>query len=91
MAVNLAEKGGIATRRGAFCAHTYVWRLMGISDEEAQTFVNCIDMKTPGMIRVSFGIYNTEEEVDKFLEVLSSLVDESRETTKLSSEAKPEY
>ena len=24
-------------------------------------------MNTPGMIRVSFGIYNTEEEVDEFL------------------------
>ncbi len=90
-AVKLTELGGIATRRGAFCAHTYVWRLMGISDEEAQTFVNCIDMKTPGMIRCSFGIYNTEEEVDRFLEILGGLIDETRQTTQLTSEADPAY
>ena len=90
IAVKLADKG-MATRRGAFCAHPYVWRLMGISDEEAATFENCIDMKTPGMIRVSFGIYNTEEEVDLFLETLKGLIDESRETTNLTLEAIPEY
>jgi selenocysteine lyase/cysteine desulfurase len=91
MAVRLADVGGIATRRGAFCAHPYVWRLMGISDEEAGTYENCIDMKTPGMIRVSFGIYNTEEEVDRFLEVLGKLIDETRESTKLQADAIPEY
>ena len=64
---------------------------MGISNEEAEGFENCIDMKTPGMIRVSFGIYNTEEEVDQFLDVLGKLIDESREATMLSSEAIPEY
>ena len=91
MAAKLAQSGGIATRRGAFCAHPYVWRLMGISNEEAKTFENCIDMKTPGMIRVSFGIYNTEEEVDEFLKVLGNLIDESRETTKLTADAVPGY
>ena len=29
---------------------------------------------TPGMIRVSFGIYNTEEEVEEFLKVLSEAI-----------------
>jgi selenocysteine lyase/cysteine desulfurase len=64
---------------------------MGISDEEARTFVNCIDMKTPGMIRCSFGIYNTEEEVDRFLEVLGSLIEETREATMLTKDAIPNY
>lgn len=92
MATKLAENGGVATRRGAFCAHPYVWRLMGISDEEASTYANCMEMKTPGMIRCSFGIYNTEEEVDQFLEILGSLIDESREATMLNSaEAIPEF
>jgi selenocysteine lyase/cysteine desulfurase len=52
---------------------------MGISDEEAKGYVNCMDMKTPGMIRISFGIYNTEEEVDQFLVDLNKVVDELRE------------
>ena len=69
VASRLSEKGA-ATRRGAFCAHPYVWRLMGIDEEEAASFEGCTDGKTAGMIRVSFGIYNTEEEVDEFLQLL---------------------
>ena len=69
VASELSELGA-ATRRGAFCAHPYVWRLMGVPDEELESFIGCDDAKTPGMIRVSFGIYNTEEEVDEFLEML---------------------
>ena len=91
LAQQLANSKAVATRRGAFCAHPYVWRMMGISDEQAKTYENCMDRNTPGMIRVSFGIYNTEEEVDRFLEVLSSLLDESRQQTLLDAEAIPEY
>lgn len=87
LAAQLANTGAVATRRGAFCAHPYVWRMMGISDEQAATFENCIDRNTPGMIRVSFGIYNNEEEVDRFLEILNSVIDEARQETLLDSEA----
>ena len=73
LAWDLAEVGA-ATRRGAFCAHPYVWRLMGIPEEELESFIGCDDAKTPGMIRVSFGIYNTEEEVDEFLEMLANVL-----------------
>ena len=66
----MSEIGAVATRRGAFCAHPYVWRLMGISEETQEGLVECDDSDTPGMIRVSFGIYNTEEEVDEFLKIL---------------------
>ena len=74
IATNLQSEGAVATRRGQFCAHTYVWRLMGISDEEAKSFVTCTDMNTPGMIRVSFGVYNNEKEIDEFLEVLDRVI-----------------
>lgn len=91
LAVRLADTGAVATRRGAFCAHPYVWRLMGISDEQAGTYENCMEMKTPGMIRVSFGIYNTEEEIDRFLEVLGSILDASRSQTMLEASDAPEF
>ena len=78
LATKLANHGA-ATRRGAFCAHPYVWRLMDIPDEELKSFVGCADAKTPGMIRVSFGIYNTVEEVDEFLEMLEKTLPEARE------------
>ncbi len=74
LAVKLTELGGIATRRGAFCAHPYVWRLLGIPDDGIESFAECDDSGTPGMIRVSFGIYNTEEEVDEFLRVLAEAI-----------------
>ena len=54
----------------AFCSHPCVWRLMGIPDSMLDSFEECTDVNTPGMIRVSFGIYNTEAEVDEFLEIL---------------------
>ena len=74
LAVKLTELGGVATRRGAFCAHPYVWRLLGIPDEELAKYEDCGASGTPGMIRVSFGIYNTEEEVDQFLTVLAQAI-----------------
>ncbi len=93
VAEQLKKLGAVATRRGAFCAHPYVWRLMGIPDEALGEFENCTDAFAPGMIRVSFGIYNTEEEVDKFLEVLPKAVAAAKEDMKRPSvkPIKPEY
>ena len=65
--------------------------MMGISDEQAKTYENCIDMNTPGMIRVSFGIYNTEEEVDQFLKILESVLDSARVDTQKNELAIPAY
>ena len=48
-------------------------------------------MKTPGMIRVSFGIYNTEEEVDLFLEALNKVVKELRSNDELTLGADPSF
>ena len=70
----LSQQYAIATRRGAFCANPYVWRLYGLTDEEVRNFAECSDVNTPGMIRVSFGIYNTEEEVDYLLKVLPDAI-----------------
>ena len=92
VADKLSELGGVATRRGAFCAHPYVWRLMGIPDDMVESFESCTDAKTPGMIRVSFGIYNTEEEVDKFLEILPKAMEAAKEEqSKPDADVVPEY
>jgi selenocysteine lyase/cysteine desulfurase len=49
-------------------------------------------VNTPGMIRVSFGIYNTEEEVDYLLKVLPKAVQEAKKTNeKNMGLANPEY
>lgn len=82
LAQQLSKLGGVATRRGAFCAHPYVWRLMGISDEKAKSFANCTDANTAGMVRVSFGIYNTEDEIDKLLEIMPAAMQAAKDENK---------
>ena len=74
LAEQLSQQYAIATRRGAFCANPYVWRFYGLTDEQVRNFAECSDVNTPGMIRVSFGIYNTEEEVDYLLKVLPDAI-----------------
>ena len=90
IADQLSGIGAVATRRGAFCAHPYVWRLMGIPDSQLHHYENCADANTPGMIRISFGIYNTEEEVDEFLDILPEALAAAREEQK-DADATPEF
>lgn len=66
----LAQFKGIAVRQGAFCAHPYVKRLLKMSDEEAYRYLRDSKYKMPGMVRASFGVYNTVEEVNIFLNTL---------------------
>ena len=87
---SLSELGGVATRRGALCAHPYVWRLMNISDETVHGFENCTDANTAGMVRVSFGIYNNETDVDNFLALMPEVMEDARAKTYQSS-ANPAY
>ena len=89
LATNLSELGGVATRRGAFCAHPYVWRLLGIPDDDVDQYNECAEASTPGMIRISFGIYNTEDEVQQFLDVMPKVMDAAREITEQSEKVRP--
>ena len=77
----LAENAGVAVRQGAFCSHPYVFRLLGIPDEEITEEMYEDDFSMPGMVRVSFGIYNTEEEVDAFLEAVRLIAAEAAEAS----------
>jgi len=63
----LANHHAIAVRHAAFCAHPYVRRLT----EEKEKSATCA--QPDGMVRVSFGVYNTEEEVDAFLSAIRQL------------------
>lgn len=69
-------KRGIAVRTGCFCAQPYVMRLLGISNEAHYHYMSHPDMQQPGMIRISFGLYNTEEEVEIFLETLKEIIND---------------
>lgn len=70
VAKKLAELKAIAVRQGAFCAHPYIKRLLNLSDEEATEYLRNSECRMPGMVRVSFGIYNTIEEINVFLNIV---------------------
>ncbi len=74
----LAYEGGIGVRSGCFCAHPYVHSLLKISNKDIVQFQKRFllqDMKeTPGMVRASFGIYNTINEIKTFIKMLKYII-----------------
>ncbi|MBS5937230.1 aminotransferase class V-fold PLP-dependent enzyme [Clostridium sartagoforme] len=66
----LASLRAIAVRQGAFCAHPYVKRLLGLSEDESSRYLVDSTCTMPGMVRVSFGLYNSIDEIDVFLNTL---------------------
>src|SRR5207253_2124385 len=77
LAAILGTEFGIGVRNGCFCAHPYVIHLAGVSDAEALEIRNHIlahqKGEMPGMVRVSFGMYNTAQEVDVLIEALREI------------------
>lgn len=70
----LSEEAGIGVRSGCFCAQPYVQRLLNINKDEIEKFRKNPDLKRPGMIRLSFGLYNTFDEIDVLIRSLKRLV-----------------
>jgi selenocysteine lyase/cysteine desulfurase len=77
VAAVLGYEHGIGVRSGCFCAHPYVLRLLGLSEDEAHSvrdrMVAHDKREMPGMVRMSFGLYNTLDEVDRFIEALGRI------------------
>jgi selenocysteine lyase/cysteine desulfurase len=75
VAAILGYEFGIGVRSGCFCAHPYVLRLLGLDHaqaEAARARILASDRRDmPGMTRISFGLYNTTQEIDRFLDALS--------------------
>jgi len=63
----LAGQHAIAVRHAAFCAHPYVRRLTG--EMEAGTVCE----PPNGMVRISFGGYNDESDIDRFLAAIKQM------------------
>lgn len=74
VAAILGYEFAIGVRSGCFCAHPYVLRLLDLEQPEAQAVRDRIvagdRRQMPGMVRISFGLYNTIEEVDALVEAL---------------------
>jgi selenocysteine lyase/cysteine desulfurase len=68
----LSDKGAIAVRNGCFCAQPYVQKLLLLSQQEIAERIRD-NSHEPGMVRVSFGFYNTFKEIDKLIYYLERL------------------
>ena len=77
VAAILSAEYGIGVRNGCFCAHPYILHLLGLSAAEAEQVRR--DMRAhnrsemPGLTRVSFGLYNTAEEIDILVDALARI------------------
>jgi selenocysteine lyase/cysteine desulfurase len=73
----LGYEFGIGVRSGCFCAHPYILHLLGLSRDEAaevrQRMLEGDKSEMPGLIRVSFGLYNTPQEVDILVDGLQRI------------------
>ena len=72
VAMVLNYESAIATRNGCFCAHPYLHRLLGLTDttELRAKLVMGEEVDLPGAVRLTIGIYNTQEEVDELIRML---------------------
>jgi cysteine desulfurase/selenocysteine lyase len=80
VAAALSHEAGIGVRHGCFCARTYVHRLLGLGEQDLQHLNrlarNGLWERLPGMVRISFGFYNSKEEVDYFISALQQIAKE---------------
>ena len=74
VAAILGYEGGVGVRSGCFCAHPYVVHLLQLPDSELfawrEQAVQGDKTNLPGMVRASFGCYNTTNDVDRLIEML---------------------
>jgi cysteine desulfurase/selenocysteine lyase len=73
----LSYEAGIGVRHGCFCAHRYIKSLLGITEEQSKKLKEEIrgsyKANLPGAVRISFGFYNTQEDVDRPVEALEKI------------------
>lgn len=73
----LGHEFGIGVRSGCFCAHPYLIKLLNYKEDQAAAVRKQIlagdRREMPGMIRASFGLYNTREEVDAWIAALQAI------------------
>ncbi len=77
VAAILGYEYGIGVRNGCFCAHPYLLHLLGFSETEAEQIrlqmIAGDRRNAPGMVRISFGLYNSTTDVDRLIEALHAI------------------
>jgi selenocysteine lyase/cysteine desulfurase len=77
VAARLSAEYGIGVRHGCFCAHPYLLRLLGLTDDEVRRYRADVlrgDRRDiPGAVRASAGIDTTEDDVDALLDAVAEI------------------
>ncbi len=74
VAAILSYEARIAVRNGCFCAQPYIQRLLNISKDEMEKYINNPTVQRPGMVRLSFGLYNDFTEIDRLIVMLYNIL-----------------
>ena len=77
VAAVLGTEHGIGVRNGCFCAHPYLARLLGLTQRETLQLRSEIAghdrRRMPGLVRVSFGMYSSIDDVDRLIDALTRI------------------
>jgi selenocysteine lyase/cysteine desulfurase len=78
IAAILGNEWGIGVRNGCFCAHPLILHLLGLTEDEANRVRMDIEegnkREMPGLVRASFGLYNTKDEIDVLITALEAII-----------------
>lgn len=78
----LGRDWGIGVRSGCFCAHPYVMQLLGLDEAEvsrsAREHPDRSWRADRGLVRISFGLYNTRREIDRLAQALGEIASGGR-------------
>jgi selenocysteine lyase/cysteine desulfurase len=95
VAAILGTEYGIGVRNGCFCAHPYLAHLLGMTKDDARQVGERIVRRDlsgmPGMVRISFGMYNTTDEVDVLVEALRDIARGAHRGNYVQDRASGEY
>ncbi len=91
----LGYEFGIGVRSGCFCAHPYILHLLGLTPEQAARvrydMLHGDRSHMPGLIRASFGLYNSKEEVDAFVNAMTCIATGQYQGRYIQDRASGEY
>jgi len=74
VAARLSAEFGIATRHGCFCAHPYLFRLLGLGHDDVLAHREAVRKgdrrNVPGAVRASASLATTESDIDSLVEAV---------------------
>ena len=73
VATILSNEAGIAVRTGCFCTQPYIQQLLSITPKQMQFYKNNVDAPRPGVVRLSFGLYNDFSEINTLIHLLERI------------------